>query len=370
MSLQDKIAAVDVFLVETPVKGNFADSTRKVETIGFVVVQMKTTEGRTGLGITYHEVGGEAIRECINVDLGPRLIGKSPLATEALYDDFFQYMRGVGRKGMTFCAYSALDIAMWDLKGQMFGLPLYKLLGGTRNVVPMYASGGWTSYSIDELVDEAKRMVAQGYKKIKLKIGVQGGKNPNEDARRMRAVRDAIGPDIEIMLDANNAWTAATAVRFANKIRDLDIYFLEEPVFADDIPGLVRFKQGTDTPVGTGEHEYTRYGVRDLILAGAVDVVQADVARCGGYTESLKIISLIQAWNLGYAPHGMEHMHMHLVAAHSCGLMLEKLFMFEEVVNNLFDNPPTPKNGNLEIPDIPGLGVTVRPEAIKELKVK
>lgn len=370
MNKPDTIASVEVHLVETPVKGNFADSTRKVETIGFVVVLVKTAEGRTGLGITYHEVGGEAIRECINIDIAPRIIGRSPLETEALYDENVAFMRGVGRKGLAFCAYSAVDIAMWDLKGQIFGLPLFRLLGGTRNVVPVYASGGWTSYSVDELVAEAKKMVSEGYRRMKLKIGVEGGKNPNEDVRRIRAVRDAVGPDVDIMLDANNAWTAATAVRFANKVRDLDIFLIEEPVFADDIPGLARFKQGTDIPIGTGEHEYTRYGVRDLILAGAVDVVQADVARCGGYTESLKILALIQAWNLSYAPHGMEHMHMHLVAAHSCGMMLERLYMFEQVVNDLFVNAPAPKNGMLTLPETPGIGVKVNMDAIKSLKVK
>ncbi len=369
MSMQDTIASVEVYLAETPVKGNFADSTRKVETIGFVVVFMKTKEGRTGLGITYHEVGGEAIRECINIDLAPKLIGRSPLETEALYDECFAYMRGVGRKGLAFCAYSALDIAMWDLKGQMAGLPLFRLLGGSRNVVPVYASGGWTSYSIDELVAEAKRMVSEGYRKMKLKVGVEGGKNINEDVRRIRAVRDAIGPKIEIMLDANNAWTSATAVRFANKVRELDIFLLEEPVFADDIPGLSRFKQGTDVPIGTGEHEYTRFGVRDLILANAVDVVQADVTRCGGFTETLKILAMVQAWNLAYAPHGMEHMHMHLVASHSCGLMLERLYMFEDVVKNLFKGAPEPKNGFLALPETPGLGVTVSLDTVKSLKV-
>jgi L-alanine-DL-glutamate epimerase and related enzymes of enolase superfamily len=370
MSMRDRIASVEVHLVETPVKGNFADSTRKVETIGFVVVLVKTDTGRTGLGITYHEVGGEAIRECINVDIAPRILGRSPMETEALYDESFAYMRGIGRKGLAFCAYSAIDIALWDLKGQMHDLPLFRLLGGKRNVVPVYASGGWTSYSIDELVEEAKRMVSEGYTKMKLKIGVDGGKNINEDVRRIRAVREAVGPEVDIMLDANNAWTAATAIRFADKVRELDIFLLEEPVFADDIPGLARFKRGSNIPVGTGEHEYTRFGVRDLILGNAVDIVQADVARCGGYTESLKIIALIQAWNLQYAPHGMEHMHMHLVAAHSCGLMLERLYMFEQVVGDVFDNPPAPKNGMLTLPETPGLGLKVKLDALKSLKMK
>lgn len=370
MNMRERIASVEVHLVEAPVKGNFADSTRKVETIGFAVALVKTGQGRTGLGVTYHEVGGEAVRECIAVDIAPRILGRSPMETEALYDENAAYMRGVGRKGLAFCAYSAIDIALWDLKGQMLELPLYRLLGGARNVVPVYASGGWTSYSKDELVEEAKRMVARGYRRIKVKVGVEGGKNLNEDVRRIRAVRDAVGADVEIMLDANNAWTAGVAVRFANKVGELDISLLEEPVFADDIPGLSRFKRGSGIPVGTGEHEYTRYGVRDLILADAVDVVQTDAARCGGYTESLKIISMIQAWNLLYAPHGMEHMHMHLVAAHSCGLMLERLFMFEQVVDGVFDNPPTPRDGMLAIPETPGLGMKANMDAITALKRK
>ncbi len=367
MSVNDKISAIDLYLVETRVKGNFADSTRKCETIGFVVVEVKTDSGRTGIGVTYHEVGGEAIAEFIKVDIAPRLIGRSPLETEALYDENFHYMRGVGRKGLAFCAYSMVDIALWDLKGQMLDLPLYRLLGGVRNRVPIYASGGWTSYSRDELVAEAKNMVARGFDKIKVKVGVEGGRNPNEDLRRIRAVRDAVGPDIGIMLDANNAWTAGTATRFANQVKELDILFLEEPVFADDIPGLARFKQGTDLPLATGEHEYTRYGARDLILAGAVDIMQSDITRIGGFSECLKIVALTQAWNLSFAPHGMEHMHMHLLAAASNGIFLERLFMFEEVVETAFVNPPAPKNGWLDIPDTPGLGIQLNKDNLTKV---
>jgi len=365
MSLNDKIASIDVYLAETRVKGNFADSTRHVETIGFVVVEVKTDTGRSGIGVTYHEVGGEAIRQFIKIDLASRLIGRSPLETEKLYEENFHYMRGVGRKGLAFCAYSAIDIALWDLKGQMLGLPLYRLLGGTRNVLPIYASGGWTSYSRDELVAEAKGMVARGFGKIKIKVGVEGGLNPNEDLRRIRAVRDAIGPEIGIMLDANNAWTAATATRFANQVKELDIMFLEEPVFADDIPGLARYKAGTDLPLATGEHEYTRYGVRDLIIAGAVDIVQTDITRCGGFTEMLRIAALSQAWNLSLAPHGMEHMHMHLLAAAPNAMFLERLFMFEEVVDSVFANPPAPENGMMKLPETPGLGMVIKDEVRK-----
>lgn len=361
-----KITQVDVKLCETQIKGNFADSTRKVETIGFVVVDVQTNQGIHGIGVTYHEVGGEAIREFIKYAVAPKFIGRNPFETEALYEEMFHYMRGVGRKGLAFCAYSAVDIALWDIKGKALGMPLYRLLGGNNPQVPVYGSGGWTSYSTEELVAEAKRMVSLGYQKIKLKVGVDGGKNPAEDVKRVKAVREAIGPDIGFMLDANNVWHSATAIQFANQIREYNIEFFEEPVFADDIPGLEEFKRGTDIPLATGEHEYTRYGVRDLLIHHAVDVLQCDVTRVGGYTEMLRIMAMSQAWNKVFAPHGMEHMHMHLVAAAPNGAYLEHLFMFDEVVDNVYLNAPKPVNGILTIPEKPGLGIELNWDYIRE----
>ena len=360
------VDSVRVWLCETKVKGNFADSTRQVETIGFVVVAVGLSDGRTGIGVTYHEVGGEAIRQFILTDIAPRLKGRSPFETEALYEENFHYMRGVGRKGLAFCAYSAVDIALWDLKGQLLGLPLYRLLGGRDPKVPVYASGGWTSYTLDELLGEVQGMLDRGFKKIKIKVGVSGGKDPAEDLRRVAAVRDLIGPDVGLMLDANNVWRAATAVQFANRVRDYDIEFFEEPVFADDQPGLAAFKRGTDIPLATGEHEYTRFGVRELLRQECVDILQVDVTRCGGYTEILKIIGMTQAWNLGFAPHGMEHMHMHLAAAYPNALYLERLFMFEEVVRSVYLDAPEPEGGFITVPETPGLGLRLNMDYIRE----
>ncbi len=361
-----KITGVDVHLVEHRITENFADSTRRIEAIGFVVVEVKTDRGLTGAAVTYHEGGGEAIREVIRHAIAPNILGRDPLETAVLYEENMRYLRGVARKGLAFCAYSAVDIALWDLKGKIVGLPLYRLLGGNRNVVPIYASGGWTSYSREELVGEAKMMVGRGYDKIKLKVGVDEGRNPNEDLRRIRAVREAVGPAVTIMLDANNVWTAGTATRFANQVKELDILFLEEPVPADDIPGLKRFKAGTDLPLATGEHEYTRYGIRDLVLAGAVDVAQMDAARCGGYTEMLKVIDIAQAWNISVAPHAMEHMHMHLVAACPNALFLERLLMFEPLLEKVFVDPPTPRNGLFTLPEEPGLGLRYNMDWIRD----
>ena len=355
--VEHRISGVEVHLVSTPITGGFADATRKVETLGFTIVRVHTDTGLEGIGFTYHEVGGEATRLLIEKNFTPRLLGADPLQTEVIYRDFTQYLRGIGRKGLMFCALSAIDTALWDLKGKIFGLPLYRLLGGDQAEVPVYASGGWTSYSDDELVAEVAGMVEQGYDAVKFKVGVEGGRNLNRDVRRVAAVREAIGDDVTIMLDANNCWDAATGVQFANRVRDYDIAWLEEPVPADDIPGLARFKRGTDIPLATGEHEYTKFGARDLITADAVDIIQVDGARAGGYTEMMKIAAIAEAWNLRFAPHAMEYLHSHMVSAAPNGLTLERLLMFEPITNSVFVDLPQPVAGKLRIPEKPGLGL-------------
>jgi L-alanine-DL-glutamate epimerase-like enolase superfamily enzyme len=351
------IKKIDVHLVSSPITGGFADATRKVETIGFTIVRITTDQGLEGFGVTYHEVGGEATKALILRNIAPKLIGGNPLETEVIWNELFGYLRGVGRKGLMFCALSAVDIALWDLKGKILGLPLYRLFGGAKTKIPVYASGGWTSYSDEALVEEIKAMVASGYGMVKFKVGVEGGNNINRDLKRVEKVRGAIGPDIRIMLDANNCWDAASGTRFANMVKHCDIMFLEEPVFADDIPGLRRYKRGTDLPLATGEHEYTKYGVRDLVLAEAADIVQTDATRAGGFTEMLKIAAITQAWNLKFAPHAMENIHIHLVSACPNALFLERLLMFEELTASVYKNPPAPIGGYMHIPDSPGLGL-------------
>lgn len=363
---EHRIARVDVHLVSTPVAAGFADATRTVECVGFTVVRVTTDQGLEGIGLTYHEVGGEATRSLIRKNIAPRIMGRDPLETEVLWNELFHYLRGVGRKGLTFAALSAVDLALWDLKGKIVGLPLYRLLGGNRTRVPVYASGGWTSYSDEQLVAEMQDMVARGYSHIKFKVGVDGATNPRRDAARVRKVRDAVGPDVKLLIDANNCWDAATAVQFANTVRECDILLFEEPVLADDIPGLARFKRGTDIPLATGEHEYTRYGVRDLILAEAADIVQADGARAGGYTEMLKIAALTQAWNLRFAPHAMEHMHLHLVSATPNAPFLERLRLFEDITSLVFKDAPQPVDGHMHIPDLPGHGLTLDMDFIRD----
>jgi len=365
--MKDKIAKVEVHLVSAPVTGGFADATRKVECIGYTIVRVTTQSGIEGFGVTYHEVGGEATKMLIEKNIAPKLIGRDPFETEVIWNEMVAYLRGVGRKGLMFCALSAVDIALWDIKGKMLNIPLYKLFGGNDPRVPVYGSGGWTSYSDEQLVEEMVSLVKDdGYQVIKFKVGVEGGNNINRDVRRVAKVREAIGPDIGILLDANNCWDAATGVRFANMAREYDIMLLEEPVFADDLPGLKRYKLGTDVPLATGEHEYTKYGCRELVMNNATDYVQIDGTRTGGFTEMLKIAAITQAWNLKFAPHAMENIHIHLVAAYANAPFLERLKLFEEITANIYMDAPKPDHGFMTIPDLPGLGLKLNMDFIRE----
>lgn len=361
-----RIKEAKVHLVSMPVKAGFEDATRKVETVGYTIVRLITEEGLEGFGVTYHEVGGEAAKILIEKNMIPRLIGKDPFQTEIIWADMVQYLRGVGRKGLMFCALSAVDIALWDLKGKILGMPLYRLFGGADPKVPVYGSGGWTSYTDEQLVEEMREIVSRGYQMIKFKVGCDGGKNPMRDVERVRKVREAVGPDIGIMLDANNCWDAATGARFANMVKDYDIMFLEEPVGADDIPGLRRYRRATDLPLASGEHEYTKFGARDLILNEAADIIQCDGTRAGGFTEMLKIAALTQAWNLKFAPHAMENIHIHLVAAYANAPFLERLLLFEEITRNIYIDAPEPVGGFMTIPELPGLGLQLNMDFIRE----
>lgn len=364
--IYQKIRKVDVHLVSTQAPSGLADATRKVETVGMTVIRVTTDQGLEGCGVTYHEIGGPAVKSLVLKDMAPRLMGRDPFDTDVIWREFFGLCRGVGRKGLMFCALSAIDIALWDLKGKILGMPIHRLLGGGRSRVPVYCSGGWTSYDDDQLVDEMKDMVSHGYRMVKFKVGVEGGLNPSRDVVRVRKVREALGPDIGLMLDANNAWDAGTAIQFANRVREYNPMLLEEPVFADDIPGLARFRRGTDVPLATGEHEYTKYGVRDLVLAEAADIIQVDGARAGGYTEMMKCAAIAEAWNLKFAPHAMEHLHLPLGAAISAVPFLERLRLFEGITHSVYANAQVPTDGYLDVMEAPGHGLQLNMDFIRD----
>ena len=353
-----------IFRVENPV----FDSSMVMRYAGSVVVRIITESGFEGFGMTF----GEQVGEYIVKTLREEVIGQDPLAFEDIWNSMFASIRSSGRKGAALLGMSAIDIAVWDLRGKILGLPVYRLLGGTKRNIPCYASVGFLSMPEDECVDMSLKCVEDGYKTLKIKIGYDAGNNIRADARRIRAVRKAVGSDIDIIVDANGIYDAATAIRFTEEASDCGICLFEEPTHADDIPGLARVRAATRIPVASGENEYTKYGCRDLVMANAVDVLQFDITRVGGFTEMVKVTAMSQAFNLKIAPHFWPQFSSHILSAAANGLFLE---VFPQQQGSrpggqIVLNQPPVINGYYELPDSPGLGLEYDLEYLAPHKVK
>lgn len=326
-------------------------------------VHIHTDEGPIGLGMA---PGQRAIREVIHQNLSGVLVGQDPFMIEKLWQDMFWRVRGFGRKGIAFQAIAAIDIALWDLKGKILNQPIYRLLGPAHESVPIYGSGGWTNYSEAELVAEQTGYVERGIPRVKMKVAKDFGRSEREDIERLSAVREAVGDDVEIYVDANNGYYAKQAIKMSEIFEQFDVAWFEEPVLADDIPGLAQVSQATTIPVATGEHEYTKYGFRDLLLAGAVDIVQPDVHRVTGITEWMKVAAMADAFNLPVAPHAVSLVHLHCAMA-TPNLKVVEVLGAEEQSNSVWWTEVPPYEGGTWRPfdDRPGLGLEISPDALK-----
>ncbi len=287
---------------------------------GMSILKIETDENTTGIGLG---IGmGWGIQDNGLIDkFKQELIGEDPLDIEFLWNKMW-VPKLVGRRGLSTQVISSIDIGLWDLKGKIAGLPLYKMLGGFSNRTPAYIAGGYYSEDkgLKELGDEMLEYVSWGVKAVKMKVGAL---SLHEDALRVKTVREAIGPDIKLMLDANCAYKYYDAIRFANLVEKYEPYWFEEPVMPDDYEGFRKIAEKTTIPIATGENEYTRYGFRDIIERKAVPILNPDPYIMGGITEFMKVVALSQAYDLDISPHGNQEINIHLTAAISNALMLE-----------------------------------------------
>ena len=311
--------------------------------------------------------GGRAGQTLIEGTFKELLVGQDPLNIEKIWDDLFWCVRGVGRKGLAFCALSAVDVALWDLKAKHFNVPLYQLLGPYTDSVPVYGSGGWTNFNTEELVAEQTGYVERGFKAVKMKVGKDFGMSEREDIQRLAAVREAVGDDIEIYIDANNGYYAKQAIYMGKAFEEYRVGWFEEPVLADDIDGLAAIAKAIDIPVATGEHEYTKFGFKELIARGGADIVQPDVGRVGGITEWMKVAHLAHAFNLPVAPHAYQLIHLHLACATPNLKVVEYLGIAEESDKTVYKEWSPPKDGMWSPdPNKLGLGLELDPEAVEK----
>ncbi|MCL2408851.1 MAG: mandelate racemase/muconate lactonizing enzyme family protein [Oscillospiraceae bacterium] len=353
--MSNKIKAVEVFSPIFRAEDPPFDSSFILKYSGNVVVRVIAEDGTDGFGVTF----GEPVAEYIKMNLIEEVVGKDPLANEDIWNDMFRAIRSSGRKGAALLGISAIDIAIWDLRGKILGQPIYKLLGGTKRKIPAYASVGFLSMPDDEVVERSLIHIADGYKTLKVKVGYDNGENIKADVNRLEKVRHAVGSDIELIVDANGIYDCATAIRFLRAADGVGICLFEEPVHADDIAGLRRVRDTALAPVASGENEYTKYGCRDLLIAEAVDVLQFDITRVGGFTEMVKVSAMVQAWNLKIAPHFWPQISAHMMSPAPHGLYLEVFPTIEgsRPGGDIITNQPPIIDGYYELPASPGLGL-------------
>ncbi|MBD1556641.1 mandelate racemase/muconate lactonizing enzyme family protein [Vibrio sp. S9_S30] len=314
------------------------------------------------------------------------LIGQDARAITKIWDSLYNGSRMghalnrghvfpiMARRGISISAISAIDIALWDLAGKALDAPIHQLLGGKRkSEMPTYGSGGWAD--VDHIGEQMTAFVTKGnFKTLKMRVGIQDG-DPKTSARRVKAARDALGPDIEICCDAHGTFTVNEAKEFCYLVRDLGVSWFEEPVTADDVKGMAEVRSGTHIAIAAGESASTRFEFRDLIDSRAVDIVQPDLAICGGITEAKKIAALCETANLRLAPHlwtGAPAFTagLHLIASSSAGFIVEYALGDNPLIHDLVEESFEIKNGHIRIPDAPGLGITIRESFVHQYNVK
>jgi D-arabinonate dehydratase len=361
-----------------PFKQNIHDAARRIAGRDVLLVEIFTDEEITGLGfLTGLGVasGSEiiVINEIIEKGLKPMVLGKDPFTIEQLWQTMYQGTTRYGRKGAAVRAISGVDMALWDIVGKKAGTPVYKLLGGYADKTKVYASGGFYTQrnDISELVDEMRGYIDRGFRAVKMKVG----RDIRQDVVRVEAVRKAIGDDIDLLVDANEAWDLGNAIRFVRAIEPYQIFWLEEPLMPDDIDGYAQLTAQSTVPIAAGENEYTKYGFKELISRKAVHVVQPDVTRVGGVSEWMKVAAMARAWNMPCVTHAVQEVHISLVTAVSNAPIMEYFapeHYLQTFLTDLFVEPACVHqvvDGFVRAPEAPGLGLKCDPELVERFRV-
>ena len=334
-----------------------------------VFTTVETDTGVTGYGLTR---GGQrfGMKEFINREVAPFLRGKNPLETERVWNDLLKQFNARVQTGMWSSAVSTIDIALWDIKGKHYNEPVWRLLGGAQNPVQAYITFGLKQYKKEQLVEVAKQLVTQGEKRLKMVVAVDP-ENPKIDAARVEAVRDGVGDDVELMVDANYLFSFNRALELCKLIEPLGITWFEEPLYQNDALLLADLRRHTFIPIAAGQNEGHRFRHRELIANHAVDIAQPNVCSVGGYTEAVKVAALAQAFNLPIANGGgWPHHNMHLQAAVANGWRVEFHFEMWGIGDKVYKEPPAPVNGWVTLPETPGLGLEPRFDALNEYEEK
>jgi L-lyxonate dehydratase len=343
---------------------------------GWLIVEVFTDSGHVGIGEA--ALAPRVAKSLIDLYLKPILIGANPFDSEFLWQHMYRRTIAFGRKGVGMVAISAVDIALWDLLGQILKQPVFRLLGGkTKQKIPVYASRLY-SQPLDDLAREAQQYKDQGYRAMKLRFGwgpVDGAAGMQMNLELLRTAREVIGDEIDLMADAYMGWTLDYARRMIPLTAKYNLRWLEEPVIPDDIAGYAALKALNVVPISGGEHEFTLYGFRQLLEAKAIDYIQFDTNRVGGITQARKIQAMAEAFEVPVIPHAGQMHNFHVVMASYNSPMAEFFPPVDVEVGNelfwyIFKGEPMPIDGYIELnEDLPGLGLTIDEEGLKRFDI-
>ncbi|GAA1271370.1 L-talarate/galactarate dehydratase [Arthrobacter pascens] len=335
----------------------FTGRQKPMTEVVFLFAEITTEQGHTGLGFSYSKRAGGPAQYAHAKEVAEGIIGEDPNDIGKIYTKLLWAGASVGRSGVATQALAAIDIALYDLKAKRAGLPLAKLLGSYRDSVQTYnTSGGFLNATLDEVKARATQSVEEGIGGIKIKVGLPDSK---EDLRRVAGIRDHIGWDVPLMVDANQQWDRATALRMGRQLEEFNLIWIEEPLDAYDFEGHAHLAQVLDTPIATGEMLASVAEHKGLIAANGCDIIQPDAPRVGGITQFLRLAALADERGLGLAPHFAMEIHLHLAAAYPREPWVEHFDWLDPLFNERLET----KNGRMMVPDRPGLGVTLSDQA-------
>jgi L-alanine-DL-glutamate epimerase-like enolase superfamily enzyme len=354
--IQAPVDEVEVAAYVVPTDAPEADGTLSWDSTTIVVVQAHAG-AETGLGYTYADL---STAKLIESKLAGIVTGADAFAPQAAWAAMVGQIRNLGRPGICSMAISAVDVALWDLKARLLGLPLCKLLGMAHDCVPVYGSGGFTAYSNRRLAEQLSGWAQQGIPRVKMKVGSQ----PGADPERVRCAREAVGPNIELFVDGNGAYSRKQALELADRFwLEARVSWFEEPVSSDDLEGLrlLRDRVPAGMEIAAGEYGYDAVYFERMLAAGAVDVLQADITRCGGITELLRIDGLCRARSMPLSLHCGPAIHRHPALALQQLTHLEYFHDHVRIERLLFDGATEPRDGAL-YPDLerPGIGLELK----------
>ena len=359
-----RITAIDCVVVSVPLQRRIVTPIHQITTIDNVLVTVHTDAGIDGVAYLW-TFGAERAAVLLHMvrDLARFVVGEDPRSTASLWTTLWRETNFFGHAGVAMLAQSALDTACWDIKARALDEPLWRLLGGTRRPLPVYAGGLFLSDSLDAIVEEAEGYVAQGFRAMKMRTGAA---DPCDDIARVEAVRAAIGPDVVLMVDVVQGWTTERAIRLGRELARFDLAWIEDPVPFDDHAGLRKIAAALDTPVCAGENDYSKLGFARLMDGDCIDIAMADLQRVGGISEWMKVAAMAESRSMRITPHVFHEVSVHLVSAVANGFWIEYVSWWDV----LFTQPLALVDGHFTAPDLPGLGLAFDWNRLDALRVK